>query len=217
MITLQTAAVGYSKPILRCDLHVAPGDFVLIGGPNGAGKSTLMRTFAGLTPLLSGSRRQTCRKLGWVPQQGSQHYALPVTAREMLELGAEGPAFSWRWAQKRPRAFNEVIGNILDVSWLNRPVSHLSGGQRQRLLLARALATNPDCLLLDEPTAGVDSESQSLLAAILRRFIALGSRAVVLVTHEPTPFLSSANRFLNVDQGEVQPMAATAPNPAPPL
>jgi len=208
MITLENAVIGYTIPLLQCDLKIAPGDFVLVGGPNGAGKSALLRTIAGLLKLREGSRVQRFGQLGWVPQQGILRWPLPVTAREMIHLGASAAGPWWKTSRKAEQHCQTIMAQVLEPGWIDRPVAELSGGQRQRVLLARALATNPDCLLLDEPTAGVDVKSQALLAEVLGRYQSEQGRAVVLVTHEPNPFLPNANRFLQVASGQLTPVTS---------
>ena len=96
MIILENVEIGYRAPVLRCDVRIAPGDFVIVEGANGAGKSTLLKTLAGLLELLSGRRTVGFKRLGWVPQQEGMDFPLPITAREMVALGASTAAPFWR-------------------------------------------------------------------------------------------------------------------------
>lgn len=204
MIILENAEIGYRAPVLRCDVRIAPGDFVIVEGANGAGKSTLLKTLAGLLEPLSGRRTVTFRRLGWVPQQEAMDFPLPVNAREMVALGASVSAPFWRGFAKSTGFSNAAVEALLEPDWMERPVSQLSGGQRQRVLLARALAANPDCLLLDEPTAGVDMHTQTIIASVLSEFQHSAAGAVVMVTHEPGAFLKAANGFLKAASGTLQ-------------
>lgn len=204
MIILENAVIGYATPVLRCDVRITPGDFVIVEGANGAGKSTLLKTLAGLLELLSGRRTVGFKRLGWVPQQEGMDFPLPITAREMVALGASTAAPVWRVGGRQTGFFKTAVDVLLEAAWLDLPVSQLSGGQRQRVLLARALAANPDCLLLDEPTAGVDVQTQSVMASVLSDFQREGASAVVMVTHEPGAFLEGANRFLKAASGRLE-------------
>lgn len=204
MIILENVEIGYRAPVLRCDVRIAPGDFVIVEGANGAGKSTLLKTLAGLLKPLSGRRTVGFKKLGWVPQQKTMDFPLPITAREMVALGASASAPFWRTFTNQTGDANAAVEALLEPDWMCRPVSQLSGGQRQRVLLARALAANPDCLLLDEPTAGVDVHTQNLMASVLSDFQRSAAGAVVLVTHEPGAFLKVATGFLKAVSGTLE-------------
>ena len=204
MLRLENAVIGYRAPVLRCTLHIRAGDFLLVEGPNGSGKSSLLRTLAGLLDPISGRRVVEFGRLGWVPQQEAMEFSLPITARELVALGASSAAPFWRVGAGRAGLANPWVEALLDPEWSKRPVACLSGGQRQRVLLARALAASPDCLLLDEPTAGVDAPTQALMAQVLRDFQSNDDRAVVLVTHEPGAFLSVASGFLKVSAGSME-------------
>jgi len=204
MIILENAVIGYETPVLRCDVSVKPGDFVIVEGANGAGKSTLLKTLAGLLEPLSGRRTVGFKRLGWVPQQDAMDFPLPINAGEMVALGASTAAPFWRVGGRQTGFFKSAVDALLEPAWLDLPVSQLSGGQRQRVLLARALAANPDCLLLDEPTAGVDVHTQSVMASVLSDFQRYCASAVVMVTHEPRAFLDVANGFLKVASGRLE-------------
>ena len=204
MIILENAEIGYRTPVLRCDVRIEPGDFVIVEGANGAGKSTLLKTLAGLLEPLSGRRTVGFKRLGWVPQQEAMDFPLPINVREMVALGASASTPFWRRFVKPTGFSNAALEALLEPDWMERPVSQLSGGQRQRLLLARALAANPDCLLLDEPTAGVDVRTQTVMASVLSSFQVSAAGTVVMVTHEPGAFLKGANGFLKAVSGTLQ-------------
>ncbi len=220
---LQRAALGYRGHVIldNLDLRIEPGDFVVVGGPNGGGKSTLLKSIAGLIPLLRGERKVEGLKFGYVPQQASADVPLPITAFEMVELGASALLPLHRTFFRMERAFyRECLRECQAVDFARRSFAELSGGQRQRVLLARSLAVRPNALLLDEPTAGVDHETQLVIARLLGRLNRGQRMTVVLVTHEFEPFRGIATHFLRVAGGRAQFLdiaafsngAACAPN-----
>jgi ABC-type Mn2+/Zn2+ transport system ATPase subunit len=207
LLQLQDATLGYGSDAIlrRLDLELAAGDFVVIGGPNGGGKSTLLRSLAGLIPLLNGRREVGTVRFGYVPQQAAIEQALPITAREMVATGAAATLPWWRSIFGISNLeIRECLKACRADQFMNKPFAQLSGGQRQRVLLARALALNPTCLLLDEPTAGVDRVTQSALADLLSQLNKSRGMTVLLVTHEFAPFLSIATRLLWVHDGRCE-------------
>lgn len=206
LLELTAATVGYPGHEVLRDVHlkVEPGEFILIGGPNGGGKSTLLRSLVGLIPLLDGQRRCHFHPIGFVPQQHTAQQSLSYTALEMVRLGASA-RLPW-WQAVFPRLTAKCLQALEDCEagdFCRKPFHQLSGGQRQRVLLARALALGPRLLVLDEPTAGVDVATQASLAKLLIRLRDEHQLSVLLVTHEPAPFIESASRFMQVQGGQL--------------
>lgn len=200
-ILLKQAVLGHgSRPVLcEVNLHIPGGDFLLIGGPNGGGKSTLLRSILGLLPLLAGVREVQGVRFGYVPQQANSETLLPVTALEMVALGASASQPFWRPFGRMERAFHmECLSRCRADQFARHPFATLSGGQRQRVLLARALATRPNVLILDEPTAGIDPETQEIIAQLLQSQNRQEGVSIILVSHEPEIFARSASRLLRV-------------------
>jgi ABC-type Mn2+/Zn2+ transport system ATPase subunit len=201
---LQQASLGYRghSVLENLDLKIAAGDFVVIGGPNGGGKSTLLKTISGLIPLLKGTRNVNGMKFGYVPQQAASEVPLPITAFEVVELGASALLPLHRTFFRMERAFYlDCLRECQADTFAKRNFSELSGGQRQRVLLARSLAVRPNALLLDEPTAGVDQATQLVIARLLARLNREQRMTVALVTHEFEPFRGIATHFLRVADG----------------
>lgn len=172
--------------------QVRKGDFFAIIGPNGAGKTTLIRAILGLVPcdtgevLLFGSpaRPDTRARIGYVPQTHVFDFSFPITVHEMVLTGRMGRknGFIRRYTQEDHTAANYALSRISAESLGGRPVRELSGGERQRALIARALAGNPDILILDEPTVYVDTPTEEhfyeLLSSLSKEI------TIVMITHD---------------------------------
>lgn len=201
------------RPVLRgVDLTVCAGEVVAVLGANGSGKSTLIRALLGLTPLSGGStllygeppaRFRQWSRVGYVPQRLAVGGGVPATVREVVASG--------RIARQRrlcPTSAEDraAVADALEAVGLSGragdPVQSLSGGQQQRVLIARALAGGPDTFVMDEPTAGVDAESQRLLADTLTTLVMEG-RTIVLVAHELGPMEPLITRGVVVKDGVI--------------
>jgi zinc transport system ATP-binding protein len=224
VVDLRGGTVVYgARPVLReVNLTVAPGEVVAILGANGSGKSTLVKAVLGLAPLAAGSvslfgvahpRHRQLRRIGYVPQRLGAGSGVPATVGEVVSSGRLVRRGLLRVARAADRA--AVAAALESVGLAGRvhaPVSTLSGGQQQRTLIARALAAEPDLLVLDEPTAGVDAESQDAFAAALRSFVA-GGGTVLLVAHELGPLEPLITRAVVLHDGAIVHDGA-APRPA---
>jgi zinc transport system ATP-binding protein len=171
----------------KFDFRVTRGQLVGIIGPNGGGKSTLVRLIAGLIRPTSGTvrifgmdpaERAARRLLSYVPQRGGNIDAqFPATVEEIVRSGTVG--------RKTCDHAAEEAMDIMDVTHLrNRTLGFLSGGERQRALIARALASRPELLILDEPTDGLDPDARASLYATLRQLREERRMTVLLVSHD---------------------------------
>jgi len=199
-------------PVLReVDLAVAAGQTVAVLGGNGSGKTTLLRTVLGLTPHHAGQVRlfdqpladfRTWGRIGYVPQHG----AVQVGNATIGELVASGRLARRRWfhpmTSDDKAAITDALTMVNLIDLARQPMGHLSGGQRQRALIARALATRPDLVVLDEPLAGLDTATQDGLAAVLARLKAAGT-AVLVVLHELGPLEPLLDQCTVLKQGRV--------------
>jgi zinc transport system ATP-binding protein len=187
-------AYGRDPVLLDVSLRVGPGEFVALVGPNGSGKSTLLKVLLGLLAPSSGEVRvfgtpprqfQERWRLGYVPQRPVLTSEVPATVEEIVAAGRLSRSGWWRPLHREDRA---AVGHALDSVGLrslrSRPVNELSGGQQQRAFIARALASEPDLLVLDEPIAGVDAESQRRFRDSLVHLVSEHGAGVLLVSHE---------------------------------
>ena len=203
-------------PILKdVSLRIRAREAVAILGPNGSGKTTLLRTLVALTPFQQGSlelfgtpirRFRDWHRIGYVPQHATLNVQ-NATVREVVTSGRLAHRGAFRWFTRADRA---IVAEALDrVGLADRarwPFAPLSGGQKQRVLIARALATRPDLLVMDEPLAGVDLEGQTVLARLLGEFRDDGL-GVVLVLHELETMAGVLDRIVQLRDGQVMPHA----------
>jgi zinc transport system ATP-binding protein len=194
-------------------LAVAPGEFVALAGPNGSGKSTLLRILLGLRSPDSGTvelfgrppARLTERwRLGYVPQRAVVPEHLPATVEEVV---AAGCLTRRGWRRGLTAGDRVDVAHALESVHLTEragdPLRELSGGQQQRVLIAKALVSRPDLLVLDEPVAGVDTESQGLFRDALVHLVEDHGSGVLLVSHELGAVADDLDRVLVLRQGRI--------------
>ncbi len=204
-----TAALG-SRPVLRgIDLTVNRGEVVALLGANGSGKSTAVRSVIGQVPLTGGGislfgtelrRFRDWGRVGYVPQRTTAASGVPATVREVVTSGRLSRK-RFGWLSRADRAAVERSIELVGLADRARDsVAALSGGQHQRVLIARALAADPELLIMDEPMAGVDLASQEILASTLREQVA-GGATVLLVLHELGPLEPLIDRAVVLRDG----------------
>lgn len=217
IIRLEGASFGYGDlaVISDVDLTVSAGEVVAVLGPNGSGKSTLVRGLLGLNDQVAGRVElfgvprdgfTEHSRIGYVPQRHTLSSSVRATVREIVAAGRL-PHHRWWAPVLRTAGETAVVDRAVELVGLsdrpNADVTTLSGGQQRRVLIARALASEPDVLLMDEPTAGVDIANQRVLAAVLARLAAAGTTLVV-VTHELAALAEVVTRVVVVDGGRVR-------------
>ena len=192
IVELQNVTAGYNgNPVLRdIDLRVMPGDFLGLLGPSGSGKTTLLRTVLGATNVMSGAVRVYDKpggrhnRAGYVPQLETIDWNFPVTVEETVMMGRTMVNAWFPWYRRREREMALDMMERLGIADLaKRHIRQLSGGQQQRVFLARALVSNPELLLLDEPTSGVDVKTRDDVMHLLHDLNHAGV-TIILTTHE---------------------------------
>ena len=174
-------------------LSVLPGEFVAIAGPNGGGKTTLLRIVLGLenpdagTVRLFGAPpgRRGGARAAYLPQRALVGGEAPVTVRELVAAGRLAPARLFGPLSRRDRELtSRAIARVGLEERADAPLRELSGGQQQRAFIAKAIASEPALLALDEPTTGVDAESQESLAQLLGELRTELGVTILYVSHE---------------------------------
>ena len=216
MLEALAVTVGYDgEPVAReISLSVARGQFVGLVGPNGSGKSTLVRTLSRVLPpmhgqvLLDGAdiyrtrARALARRLAVVSQDNPVFFDFPV--RDVVMMG-RAPHLS-RFGMEGPRDYavaQEAMEVTHTAAFADRPITALSGGERQRCMIARALAQEPEVLLLDEPTAHLDINHQIEVLDLARKLTAERSLATLVVLHDLNLASQYCDHLTLVGQGRV--------------
>lgn len=207
-----TINIGRGNFTLDLELSVEPGEVVALLGPNGAGKSTVLRALAGLLPIDAGSVQ-----LNGVLLENATHRVPPhqrsigvvfqdyllfphLTALENVAFGPRARGMGKAEARAKALVLLQRVG--ADDLAESKP-GKVSGGQAQRIALARALATEPELLLLDEPMAALDARTKLLIRSELRRHLQSFAGAAIVVTHDPIDAAVLADRLVVIEHGRV--------------
>ena len=213
-IVAEGLAAAYGDRLIWQDASFAvhPGEFVAVLGPNGGGKSTLFRLLLGLLhpaagalQVLGHAPRRGNSAIGYVPQRRNIDADLALRGREFVHLGVDG--HRWGFAvgsnDDSEGRVNRAIESVEALGFADRPIGRLSGGEQQRLLLAQALAGEPQMVLLDEPLASLDLRNQIVIAELVSRLARAEGFTVLLIAHDINPLLPIVDRVLYVAHGGV--------------
>jgi zinc transport system ATP-binding protein len=200
---------GDTQVIKSASFHIHKCEFVTMVGPNGCGKTTVLKLLFGLETPSAGSieifggtytdkKKSVIHKanLAYVPQMPPADKKFPITVRDIVRMGLLRPLKGYSSANK---AVEEALEKTGITELAGKQYGSLSGGQKRRALVARALAANPELLVLDEPTANMDSDSETRLYETLASY--KGKTTILIVTHD-TEFVSSlTDRVLCLGDG----------------
>jgi iron complex transport system ATP-binding protein len=216
MLAARDITVKYdAREVLRgVSFEVREGEIIVLLGPNGAGKTTLIRALNGSVPLASGeveldekplhqlSRREIAKSIAVVAQENETKF--PVTVLEFVLAGrfVHGRAFGWE-SEADIEAARTALKECHLTEFEDRLMNELSGGERQRVVQARAIATEAEVFLLDEPTANLDLAHQALMFRLIRERCRGQGCSAVVITHDLNLAAEFADEILMLKNGEV--------------
>jgi ABC-type Mn2+/Zn2+ transport system ATPase subunit len=191
-LTLERVSVGYGRNVVLkdIDLQLAAGSFTGLLGANGSGKSTLIKTLLGIIPPLSGridfaSVNDAPHVLGYVPQKDTLDPIFLLSSFEVVLMGTAGRVKPGRRVSQAEKEWAaQCLSETGAEGFSGKLFSQLSGGQKQRVLIARALATRPDFLLLDEPTSGIDAAARQSIMEVLQRIHRQQRLTILMASHD---------------------------------
>ena len=193
LIQIQNLSAGYNDEMVLKDitLTVEPDDFIGLIGPNGGGKTTLFKVILGLIK----PKRGTIKVMGLSPDKGRRHIGyvpqftyfdtdFPIRVRDVVLMGRLGPTHLFKpYSPEDDQVVDECLERVQLTELRNTSLGELSGGQRQRVYIARALASEPELLLLDEPTISVDADATAQIYELLHN-INLQGVTILLISHD---------------------------------
>jgi zinc/manganese transport system ATP-binding protein len=208
VLTVEGVSVSLAGRQILQDVSftVGAGQFTGLIGPNGAGKTTLLRVILGLQRPTAGTvevpRSRRGPAVGYVPQKVLLDSDLPMRARDLVALGIDGNRFGMPLPSKRrSEAVREMLRAVDAERFADARVGNLSGGEQQRVLIAHALISRPQLLLLDEPLANLDLRSGQEIVSLLAQLAAEQHVAVLLSAHEVNPLLPVMDRVVYLAAG----------------
>ena len=205
LVTFDHATLAYGRRVVLSDLsfEIPEGDFLGLVGPNGAGKTTILRAILGtLDPSAGTVTRRPELRFGYVPQRDQVDYGFPLRVLDVVLMGRYDRVGIGRRPTRadrdRARAALDAVG-IVELA--KEPLTRLSGGQKQRTLIARALVGEPNLLVLDEPTTGMDLVSTTQILGLVRELHERSGLTVLMVSHALNEIANYVTRIALVQEG----------------
>ncbi len=213
VLALTDVTFGYERdaPVLaNASLSVSRGEYLGVIGPNGGGKTTLIKLALGLLPVQKGKvswfgtdvrRLKGRQRIGYVSQKATEFDSLfPVTVEEVVLMGRYAlRGFMRRVSSEDREKAQEALLQVGMEDFSLKRISDLSGGQKQRVFIARALASSPEVIVLDEPTTGVDEETQTQFFSLLRDLNERKHLTLILVSHDLARIAKEASAVAVID------------------
>jgi len=213
LISVENVSFGYGETAVlqEVSFDIASADFLALTGPNGSGKTTLLRLILGLLKPSQGrifllgeeiDRFRHWNRIGYVPQKATNVDPLfPATVREIVAMGLLSQKPFPRFLKTGDEAgIDRALRRVGMEGLKNRRIGELSGGQQQRVFIARAIVNTPDVLFLDEPTAGVDAETQTRFYEMLSELNRRERLTIVLITHDFSVITKHVNKVACLNQ-----------------
>jgi ABC-type Mn2+/Zn2+ transport system ATPase subunit len=209
LIRLIGASIGHNgTPVLAgIDLQIVRGSFVGLLGPNGCGKSTLLKTIVGILPILKGRMEfpeDGRPRFGYVPQRDTLDAVYPLTAFEVALMGTYGKLGPLSVVRRAMRErTRQALTDVRAEGLARRLFAELSGGERQRVLIARALAADPECLVLDEPVAGIDQATTEVIMDLAMTLHTRRGITILMVNHHILSLRGRADEIIWIAEGRM--------------
>ena len=216
LIEIKNLKFGYNENLILKNINIdlEEGDFALISGENGSGKSTLIKLILGELKKDKGSIKifgidmedfKNFDKIGYVPQVNeSIKVAFPISCREYVGLNLYKEFSLINTIKKSSKSKVENTFSTLNIKKLiDKPFNKLSGGQAQRVMIARAMVNNPDILILDEPTVGIDSQSKEEFLDLLVHLNTHHKISILMISHEMDMVSDYANKIFKLREGVI--------------
>lgn len=211
--SMRNVVFGYDdKPVIEnASIDIAVGEFVGITGPNGAAKTTLLKLILGLLKPWSGTVTLNLDivqgnklSIGYIPQQvASFNSGFPSKVIELVRSGCYSKMGLFkRFGPEQEAIVERSLKQVGMWDYRNKRIGDLSGGQKQRICIARALAQEPNVLVLDEPTTGMDKESKAGFMQLLRHYVDSHQCTVIMVTHGLEEVESYLDRIIHLERKE---------------
>lgn len=202
---------GLTQVLIDVDLTITQGDFLAVLGPNGSGKSTLLKIILGLIPVRQGnvtlfgedpSHFSQWSRIGYIPQKAAHSGVFfPASVNEVVSMGILSKKIFPKFLHRQDRgAVTRALERVNMADFKNRRIGELSGGQQQRVFIARAIVNEPDILFLDEPTAGVDADTQQRFYEMLDMLNKEHNITIVMITHDVGVVSKHINKIACLNQ-----------------
>lgn len=202
IINIKDLTAGYNgRPVIEnVNLSLFDREFLGIIGPNGGGKTTLLKMMIGLEKPIRGTVTLARNlKIGYLPQYNAADKQFPITVRDTVMMGLNSELGLWRRMSEKQKATLEKTIERFHLSEIaKRPLKALSGGQLQRVLMARAIVSSPDVIVLDEPHTYIDKQFESEFNSILEE--ERQRCAIVMVSHNMEYVRKTASKLIHVDK-----------------
>ena len=197
MITLKNVTFKYKNEIIldNINLEIEKKDYIAIIGPNGGGKTTLIKLILGLLKPTSGEIILNTKKIGYVPQYTNFSLDIPITILDVVLQGRLSK-YKFFYTKEDKEIAKQKLKLVNMLEYKDKKISNLSGGERQRVLIARALASNPDVLILDEPTSAIDIKGQKEIYKILKEL----KMTKIIISHDINILLEGVNKVAFVSK-----------------
>jgi ABC-type Mn2+/Zn2+ transport system ATPase subunit len=205
LVGFDRVTLGYGRRPVLTDISfdIPEGDFLGLVGPNGSGKTTILRAILGtLAPMAGTVTQAPGLRFGYVPQRDQVDYGFPLKVLDVVLMGRyDRIGIGRRPAREDREHARSALDHVGIIDLADRPLSALSGGQKQRTLIARALVGEPNVLVLDEPTTGMDLVATTQILGLVRELHERDRLTVLMVSHALNEVANYVDRIALVNEG----------------